>query len=224
MTVILNFNESYEKFLKLYCREDFELKARPTEKLSVHVCNMLKQLGEYLETLPVFKKRFAPLLYTCTVIAIISHDFGKISPYFQYKMYKKKNWSPIPEKIEKYSFHTLSSVAFAFLFIDKCEVVINLDEFNYDLDFIKDFIKGIVGLSIINHHSHQMKNPCYDVMIDVNLLGEDYLNYIFKKIKDGIHPEVINRFCMEMTEGLIEIINKQPFNNYFKKKKKNIIF
>ena len=130
--------------------------ARPGQELNKHYSNMFKGLAEISPKLNQIFNLYGNLVNVfqeLKQISIISHDIGKISPFFQWKISNLEK--KIPEEIKNYSYHTATGAIFGIIFVNNYLFLNNerfFDHAFFKPDFI-DFAPILIPYSVKSHHS-----------------------------------------------------------------------
>ncbi|MHA1767547.1 MAG: HD domain-containing protein, partial [Promethearchaeota archaeon] len=184
----INSEEFFFEFKeKIYKNNNFKLMARPDQDLKSHVLNMLSEVISYFNAIPPFESKYAKFLYWSSIISILCHDIGKITPFFQYKIYHLINnqicSNPIPKNLLKFTFHTLFGVLLVNFFIDHLKTIYQ-EQFPFD-DVELSILKTIVANSIYSHHK---KIPQH--VKDILLENEEYYKILFNSITQNIFKQI----------------------------------
>ncbi|MHA1716718.1 MAG: hypothetical protein ACTSXP_13830, partial [Promethearchaeota archaeon] len=219
----MNYEFCWNEFLKKLRKGKIKLLARPNEELHIHIKNMLIEMKNYFLSMPRFSEPYGFLIYFGTFISILSHDLGKISPFFQYNLQKGENCPKIPNYEKKYTYHTLSSIIFSLLFILNLEDYIKLNN-NKNISCSKSeilhIIIGIVWEGIYCHHSPCLRNLKLN-FLDIDLQNDkEYLRFIIKYMRK-IDKSILNTLFDEISLVSAEILNSNVYNIYFEEKEIN---
>ncbi|RMG31571.1 MAG: CRISPR-associated helicase Cas3', partial [Methanobacteriota archaeon] len=166
---------------------DHKLLARPGQSLEQHLSSVRKALDQISFKIPFFSIPSEGILLEneqinlpkwmvmdLLKILVATHDFGKISPYFQLKIRKVK----IKDK-EPLSYHTKTSAYFAYLLLD--------EYFETTSTKIQkpaqDLFKTLIPYSILNHHTPKLKTTFLDTP---ELISETLVTLAL--IKDYVQP------------------------------------
>ncbi len=207
-------------------------KARPDQSFSNHIINMAINLPniiisfQYIDYLYEFglnlsKKNTSEIIFkNLFLIILLSHDFGKIAPAFQFRMFRNpKKEIKLSAKHEVYSYHIDLSSIFGYLLTKK--YLLSL----IDNENIANRISILSLIVIFNHHSRILSN-INDIEyklndnrdIDFQILEQirevydsQYIKDLFKDILLTI-KEKSNYFCLNneynvLFNELIEIID-----------------
>ncbi len=151
------------------------LLARPGQPLEHHLSNLRKKLFDLKFRLPFFElakdslRSFgeAPdstklkiseyIVEDLMKILVVCHDFGKISPVFQYKIRQNK----VKATINPLSYHTKTSSIFSYLLLENYFAIEKNEIKNSLGDLTDNFIslfKILIPYSIASHHSPLIKH------------------------------------------------------------------
>ncbi|MHA1284189.1 MAG: CRISPR-associated helicase Cas3' [Promethearchaeota archaeon] len=247
MAEIDNIKRNFKDFLEDYKKNLKELLARPDQRLSIHIANMVSEFHNYFSNFPYFKKWYDFFLYSSTLFAILTHDLGKINPYFQFKLRlnesDKKYLYHVKNEIISRSYHSLISALFAIALIDSFnENFIKKNKININNVFdncknfsINDFIalqKFVIVLSILNHHSvifnerksilsYEFQQDAFNEIIKIIL-------EIWCKPNNLLRIKFIENLTNEITKGLESLKAKKDnkglfYRNYFLLTNENLI-
>ena len=176
---------------------DGALLARPGQRLEQHLSAVRKALQQIAFKIPFYsvpvdglqspllkEKNFQDqtitlpewLILDLLKILVATHDFGKVSPYFQAKIRKIKigNYDPL-------SYHTKTSAFFAFFLLDEYfERHKNLKSWP---KYVEDLFKVLIPYSIINHHTPKIKTTFLN---ELDLKAETLVTLAL--IRDHVNP------------------------------------
>lgn len=145
--------------------------ARPDQPLEQHLSSLRKNIHKYKFKIPFFQLPSDALgiqsdetihlphwlVMDLMSILVACHDFGKLSPHFQYKIIGNK----LPKQQIALSYHTKTSGFFAYYLLDeyfhqyKKEIVNNLPDSRI-FKIIRDTFTASITYSIINHHTPKL--------------------------------------------------------------------
>jgi len=212
MVFKMTFNNDFEEFIQLWKNSNYIFLARPIQKLTEHVANILTKMEEYFILNPPFHNDFKNLIYLGGYFSTLAHDFGKLLPHFQYKLYKEqkgKKIAPIPNEELKYSYHSLIGALFGYCLCKEYEEKISRKNSknsfeNQDIVIEKNLVKYLEYFcfeAIFSHHAPYIVNN-FDELLKI------YDNTDFDKIfsyLNIIYPNIMNFFA----ELLIAIKKKR---------------
>lgn len=221
----MTFKVDFEKFLQYWNNSNYIFLARPTQTLIEHIANMLTEMEDYFLLNPPFLHKFRNLLYLGGYISVLAHDFGKLLPHFQYKLYKKqkgRNIAPIPEDKQKYSYHSLIGALFSYCLCKQYEKHISETIFqdfleNQNIEIQKDlakYLKYFCFEAIVSHHAPYIVNNFDEVSY---IYDDNDFNKIFSYLKT-LYPRLMEFF----SELMIAIEKRRSYLKYEQGKKSSI--
>lgn len=145
----MQYKDKFQDFLLRYEAPKFEFLARPNQNLLTHISNILKQGTSYLINELSLSEEYKKLIHLSFLITSLLHDFGKLNPYFQYRIYSliDKDLPPLKENKKYLSFHTLISACFCDIFIKIFYNFLPISEQELNI------LKLTCILTILCHHS-----------------------------------------------------------------------
>lgn len=152
------FDVDFEEFKQKLHTDDYTFLARPHQDLSTHVVGMLQEMEQYFQDLHPLPEVILPAIQLGTIIAILSHDFGKVLPHFQYKVWIKRSsggrrYAQLPKALEVLSYHTLASACFA-----ECLCTV-LDRVELLGAVWQEYpVKFAIVNAVLGHHSSHIAN------------------------------------------------------------------
>jgi hypothetical protein len=214
------FEKDFKNFMEIWEDPEFIFLARPDQTLVDHIFNIFIELKEYLRSYLSFSTQINKIIQISLLISTITHDFGKILPHFQYKIYREINNrhpSPIPSSEIKFSYHTLISALFSICLCDvicdfanhekKIQMLSSLDgKYKISENELK-IIKYLVFNTILNHHSPYIFENYIEFISD---FGSEDFNIIFSYISSVISN--IHNFFENLSEK-INIAKENPTHN-----------
>ncbi|MHA1204182.1 MAG: CRISPR-associated helicase Cas3' [Candidatus Heimdallarchaeaceae archaeon] len=131
--------------------EEFTFLARPNQTLARHLTNMLKELialkKDYYNLFREKSEKSNDIERFFFELLIVAHDFGKINPFFQDKIKRKKK-----SKVKKtLTYHSQLSGLFCWLLGSKARDYLVAEDKKIETEFNKHFISVI--FAILNHHN-----------------------------------------------------------------------
>lgn len=213
------FEKDFKKFLKKWEEPDFIFLARPDQRLADHISNIFIELRQYLKSYLSFSTQINKVILISIFISVITHDFGKILPHFQYKIFREINRrepSPIPNSEIKFSYHTLISALFSMCLCDIIYNSINSEEIpknarlGAQYKISEDEISVIKYLSfntVLSHHSPYIID---NYILFIGDFRSDDFKQIFSYIR-SIKPN-IHKFFEDLKEK-IYLSDKNIGNN-----------
>ncbi len=208
-----DFLADFQEFKDLWKSDDFTFLARPHQDLRTHIVGMLQEMAIYFRVLIPLPKIIAPAIQLGTIITIIAHDFGKVLPHFQYKVWIKRTlsgrrYAQLPEVLEKLSYHSLASACFA-----ECLCTVIEKDAGFGTVWEDYPLKYAIVHAIIGHHSPQMVS---DIGEKMSVFKEPYIqggNSVWNEIANyfqEIPTQKIQRLFGAITHSL-DILNNGPF-------------
>ncbi|MHA1854821.1 MAG: CRISPR-associated helicase Cas3' [Promethearchaeota archaeon] len=200
----MDFNEKFKDFLKLYENNEYEFLARPKQSLLCHIRNMVEEGINYIQKSVYFNENYRNIIYLSFLFSVIFHDFGKINPYFQYKIFQvnNNNFPPLDSELKIYSYHSEISGIFSFEFIDKIAHLFELDEEE------KKLIQILVWITINSHHSQYPKNDPSQILSNYERNQRQKLFEFLRNFR--MH----NQFLKSYSQLIFEFINQVQIRTF----------
>ena len=228
---MMDFDEDFKKFLNDYYGEKFVFLARPNQYLKDHIANMLFESLDYFNEQPPFSEKFSKYIYCSTIIGILTHDIGKINPYFQYRIYRKnklnlspKDLSLFPSSKKNLSYHSVFGAIYSSsvweIYFMKVKELTHKNKKGYQVsydEYDQKVMEYLTFETIISHHSPKLITNFNTLLSKMD--EDDNREYIeaIKKIK----KKTLSNLVKEIIQTLKKIIKKRRFlrqksgNNYF---------
>lgn len=193
----------------------FKFYARPNQSLRQHIINMLKESKNNIERnkflFKDYKNTFEEYCHLIVEILIISHDIGKLSPYFQKRMKKEK----IPKNKKKYSYHTQTSAIFGYLL---CRIIFEFEYkvSNKQLLLYQEFLSVACYYIILEHHSKYLDNLNYEIADDSERIDKEDVIIILSEISNNYSNNEIFNYFKDIVDDLTSI-NIIHFKETFQK-------
>jgi len=175
----LSFKNSFKQFKEFYNSEGFKFLARPGQTLREHMENMVKEGTNYILNCIRFNSKYSNMIKIAFLITSLTHDFGKLNKYFQYKIYSLNNdqMFPLPKDKRILSYHTLISACFCEIFSEKIANSFLFTEKE------KKKLKIITITTTLCHHS---PSPSLDFTNYFNKYGEEELKELFNFLNENV--------------------------------------
>lgn len=174
---------------KTISKPSFFLYARPNQSLVRHIENIWIELHKNTQKKSLLSSSSfsfdSQIQEDLMLILAISHDIGKINPFFQSKVNPSLN---IHEQTS-HSYHTQIGAVFAWLFVScYLEEVCKRDERNSN---ILDLHLLAIVFSILNHHNRGVLVNCLDSTM-IKEKGMGFTRSVFKNIITKIQDYYVN--------------------------------
>ncbi len=201
----------------------FTLLARPKQRLSTHISNMLREVSKINKrNFTLFRQKIesADLSQIETFFInnlILSHDFGKINPFFQDKLRKVK----YPDKKRTLTYHSQLSGLFCWLLGSKARDIYQeneIDEREFNLHLVS------ITFAIFNHHNlGKLPNTInssirkYGTHLTYEDLGEIITEINKRYFESYLDTELIDYIDSKIVHNEIDIKRENPVFDFVEK-------
>ncbi|MHA1339372.1 MAG: DEAD/DEAH box helicase [Promethearchaeota archaeon] len=222
-----NINMAFKHFCEEYALGKITFLARPDQDLASHITNMLIEFQKYFNYLPKFSSQYDDLLYFTSLFAILIHDFGKLNPYFQFKIRLnpslRKELVKSSHEFHIKSYHSQLSTLFAITLInvifDLGHDVLNSvnNELNTSFqNFLnpnhKNLILYTLTMIVFFHHSNIFGNrrKYIDNLSPFECESLNEIIQLFYKILDDNDNKPYLQFISNLFNKLNEALKSNP--------------